>query len=108
MKWPFQYLLESALPPLENRHKETNVCLQKLSSFTGSNFILTKTFTGRQTGKIRSNVINDFHYNEYGVCLLAKELKKSFFSKANVGNDQLYKMRLMTREIEVNGNNNNA
>ena len=78
----------TALPPMDIVHKETNTCLQKLSSFTQSNFISTKNFCDRPIGKLRANVMveNEFHYNEWGVSILAKEVKKSFFSKANIGN----------------------
>ena len=33
--------------------------------------------------------MNGIHYNEWGIRMLAKEMKKSLYSKANIHNKQL-------------------
>ena len=83
-----------ALPPLDNEHTQVNTALQKLSKHTESNFISTKPFQDRITGKLRANTMKGFHYNDLGVKLIAKEMKKSLFSTANIGNTQLISLRL--------------
>ena len=79
----------TALPPLANGHIEVNRVLQKLSKYTGSNFVSTKNFRDSMSGKIRANVMNGIHFNTLGVKILAKEMKKSLYSTANVDNNQL-------------------
>ena len=57
---------------------------------TGSNFVSTKPFLDRNTGKMRANWMRDrLHYNEWGVRMLAKEVKKSLYSLANKDNARL-------------------
>ena len=72
----------TAIPPLDTAHIEVNKSLQKLSSFTETNFVSAKAFCDRNTGNLLADVMveNDFHYKKYGVCLLAKSLKKSLYS----------------------------
>jgi hypothetical protein len=80
----------TALPPLDNKHVVTNKLLQKLSSYTESNFVSTKVFQDKTTGKMRTNTMNGFHYSaEWGIKILAKEIKKSLFSTVNTSNKQL-------------------
>ena len=79
----------TAIPPLANGHREVNRQLQKLSAHTQTNFISTKSFLDHATGKLRSNVTHGIHYNEWGIRMLAREIKKSLFSNANINNDQL-------------------
>ena len=85
----------SGLPPLSEEHVETNQLLQKLSSFTQSNYISTKVFMDRATGKLRSGLFNDYHYNNIGVKHLAKEIKKSLYSSANKNSQQQANIRTM-------------
>ena len=86
-----------AIPPLQNGHNKVNDQLQKLSSFTQTNFVSTKNFKDQNTGKIRSNLLKDFvHYNDWGVRILAQQIKKSLYSDANFGSKQLENMRRMT------------
>ena len=74
----------TALPPLANGHNEVTHALQKLSSRTESNFISTKVFTDKSTGKLRAKTMEGIHYTkEFGVKILAKEIKKSLYSSAN-------------------------
>jgi hypothetical protein len=80
----------TALPPLDSTHVDVNKLLQKLSSNTESNFISTKVFQDRTTGKLRTNTMKGIHYTaEWGIKILAKEIKKSLFSTANTSNKQL-------------------
>ena len=83
----------TAIPPLANGHREVNRQLQKLSIHTQTNFISTKSFLDNTTGKLRSNVTNGIHYNEWGIRMLAREIKKSLFSNANINNDQLNRIK---------------
>ena len=86
-----------AIPPLQNGHNKVNEHLQKLSSYTQTNFVRTKEFKDKNTGKIRSNLLKDFvHYNDWGVRILAKQIKKSHNSTANVGNKRLESMCRLT------------
>ena len=80
----------TGLPPLQNSHKNITARLQKLCRYTKCNFIHTKVFSDRKTGKIRRDTMRDFlHYNEYGVKILAKQIKKSLYSDANIKPTQL-------------------
>ena len=88
----------TALPPLDREHIEVNNQLQKLCRFTESNFISTKALQDRTTGKIRPHTMRGFHYNELGVRILAKEMKKSLYSTANTDNTRLFTLR---KEIRV-------
>ena len=88
----------TALPPLDREHIEVNNELQKLCRFTESNFISTKALQDRTTGKIRPHTMRGFHYNELGVRILAKEMKKSLYSTANTDNTRLFTLR---KEIRV-------
>ena len=72
------------LPPLQNSHKRVTRYLQKLCKYTKCNFIHTKVFEDRATGKIRRDTMRDYlHYNEYGIKILAKQIKKSIYSRNN-------------------------
>ena len=90
----------TALPPLGEKHNKVNNLLQKLASFTESNFISTKEFCDKATGKLRTKLMKDpsndfgrnFHYSEWGVCILSKEIKKSLYSRANLYNECLTAM----------------
>ena len=82
----------TALPPLAQLHNETNKCLQKLSQQTQSNFISTKVMRDASSGRPRANIFEGFHYNDYGIKILAKEIKKSLYSKANLHNRLLQHM----------------
>ena len=90
----------TAIPPLEDKHIKANAALQKLASYTEANFISTKTFIDKQSGKIRANLTSGFHYNQYGVRLLAKEMKKSLYSISNKDNSRLKDMREMLKNPE--------
>ena len=102
-----------ATPPMDTPHIETNRALQKLSKFTGSNFISTKPFLDRNTKKLRANTMKekgnkiDFHYNEVGIKILAKGIKKSLYSTANEQNIQLTLISSSQKESknEVPSNN---
>ena len=86
----------TALPPLANSHIHINKHLQQLCSFTQCNFISTKVFRDKASGKLRSGLMKDhIHYNEWGTRVLAKEIKKSLYSSANLGNTQLKEMAEM-------------
>ena len=78
-----------SLPPLDDPQIETNQGLQKLANLTNSNFISAKEFRDRTTGRLRKNLMNDYHYNNVGVKTLARGLKKSLFSDANLNNKSL-------------------
>ena len=83
----------TAIPPLANGHKEVNRQLQKLSKHTQTNYISTKAFLDQTTGKLRPNLTNGIHYTEWGVRILAREMKKSLYSSANIDNDRLDTIR---------------
>ena len=76
----------TGLPPLSDAQVEVNGMLNRLALHTGSNIISTKQFRDRNTGQMRSNLMNGIHYNEVGIRILAKEMKKSLYSDANIGN----------------------
>ena len=76
----------AAVPPISENHVNLNKHLQKISSFTECNFISTKAFIDKSSGKLRSGLMNGIHYNEVGIRILAKEMKKSLYSDANIGN----------------------
>ena len=81
------YPIQALLPYFDGWAVEANKLLQKLSKHTGSNFISTKSFLDRGSGKLRANLMRDpIHFNEWGVRILAKEIKKSLYSKANMEN----------------------
>ena len=74
----------TGLPPLQNSHKRVTRYLQKLCKYMKCNFIHTKVFEDRATGKIRRDTMRDYlHYNEYGIKILAKQIKKSIYSRNN-------------------------
>ena len=79
----------TSVPPLSDAQVEVNGMLNRLAVHTGSNLISTKQFRDRNTGQMRSNLMNGIHYNDIGVRILAKEMKKSLFSDANIGNSSL-------------------
>ena len=85
----------TALPPLTSRNIEVNKHLQKLCSYTESNFISTKAFIDKASGKLRSGLTNGIHYNNWGVKMIAKEIKKSLYSHANKNNNKINRMRGM-------------
>ena len=85
----------TALPPITGKSKEVNEKLQKLCSFTESNFISTKVFSDKASGKIRSGLTEGIHYTNWGVKILAKEMKKSLYSSANKQSKRLSDMRDM-------------
>ena len=86
----------TALPPLAKIHNETNQLLQKLSLHTQSNFISTKVMRDKSSGRPRANIFEGFHYNDYGIKILAKEIKKSLYSTANLHNRQLQQMAILS------------
>ena len=88
-KYPSARQHLTAIPPFANSHKEVNKSLQKLSAHTKTNFISTKAFTDRATGKFRTDLAKGIHYTEWGVKMLAKEMKKSLYSSANCDNFHL-------------------
>ena len=79
----------TAFPPLSHDHNQMNKGLQKLCQNLGCNFISTKTFQDHATGRLRANLMRGFHYNSIGIRHLAKEIKKSLFSSANLQSTQL-------------------
>ena len=86
----------TALPPLAQLHNETNHHLQQLSRDTQSNFISTKVMRDKSSGRPRANIFEGFHYNDYGVKILAKEMKKSLYSTANLQNRHLKQMAILS------------
>ena len=82
----------TAIPPLQETHKNLNSKLQKLSQHTESNFISTKRFLDQKTGQIRANLMDGIHYNDWGIKMIAKEMKKSLYSNANRDSTQLSRL----------------
>ena len=87
----------TAVPPVDDNH--LNLCkrLQKLSSFTDCNFVSTNVFIDKTSGKLRSGMTKTtqsgvHHYSEWGLKILAKEIKKSLYSTANTVNARLPRM----------------
>ena len=76
----------TALPPLSDEHIEMNNSFQKMCKNLRCNYISTKCFLDRTTGKLRNNLMSGFHYNQIGIRHLAKEMKKSLFSTSNLRN----------------------
>ena len=90
----------TALPPLDDPHIKVNNLLQKLTQNTGSNFITTKACRDRNSGQMRQNLIRDkIHYNTIGIKTIAREMKKSLFSQANIGNDSLTILNNMQQSV---------
>ena len=56
MQLKYNEVFPNALPPMANRHIETNRMPQRLSTHTDTNFISTKTFRDTSTGKLRANL----------------------------------------------------
>ena len=79
----------TAIPPIGHSHNKVNIQLQNLRKFTETNFFTTKTLRDRNTGKVRTGLMNGIHYNNYGIGLVAREMKKSLYSTANRENQQL-------------------
>ena len=95
-RYPNARMHLTATLPLDNtQHHETNQALHRLCKHTGSNFITTKPFLDKTTKKIRSNTLNNKgnSLNEWGVRIIAKEIKKSLFSDANKGRNKLTDLR---------------
>ena len=96
-----------ASPPMDTQHIESNKALQKLIKFTGSNFITAKPFLDKNTKQLRANTMKvkhgkiDYHYNEVGIKILAKGIKKSLFSTANVHNIQLTQISHSMKESDL-------
>ena len=89
----------AAFPPLSKEHIEINKMFAKMSRVTKTNMISTKVFTDENTGKIRPDTMKvkkdrsiDFHYNDYGIKLLAKEIGKSLYSSSNIQSNELKKL----------------
>lgn len=78
-----------AIPPIGKTHNEVNELFQQLSKFTEANFITTKALRDNRTGRIRPNLMDGIHYNDYGIKLVAREIKKSLYSTANRENQKL-------------------
>ena len=50
----------------------------------------------KSSGRPRANIFEGFHYNEYGIKILAKEMKKSLYSTANLENRHLQQMATLS------------
>ena len=87
----------TGLPPIPDSHIEINDMLDRLCDYTDSNFVTTEPFRHNKTGKLRSETMRDaFHYNEYGVKILAKEIRRNLYSEKNIGSGQLAILNMMT------------
>ena len=82
--------------------------LQKLARHTESNFITTKAFRDRQTGKMRMNLVDGIHYNNLGIRTLAREIKKSLFSHSNLDTQTLDTLIRMEQTITSVTSNSTA
>ena len=91
-----------ALPPLDDPQIETNTKLQKLAKYTNSNFISTKEFRDRSTGRLRMNTMQDYHFNNIGIKILSKEIKKSLFAEANLNDGTLKQLADMRSTTSLN------
>ena len=92
----------AALPPLDDPQIETNTKLQRLANQTNSNFVSTKEFRDRSTGRLRMNTMHDYHYNNIGIKILSKEIKKSLFAESNLNDDTLTQLANMRSRMSVN------
>ena len=100
-KYPNARMHMTGVIPLDNtQHHETNQALHKLCKHTGSNFITTKPFLDKTTKKIRHNTLNNKgnRLNEWGVRIIAKEIKKSLYSTANRGSNKLTELRTQQQQ----------
>ena len=76
-KYPLARQHIMAIPPIGKTHGDVNDVLQKLSKFTETNFISLKALRDTRTERIRPNLMYGIHYNEYGIKLVARDIKKS-------------------------------
>ena len=89
----------TALPPISKTHEAINETLDTLSNNTGTNFISTKAFLDNNDGMLRAETMkDDFHYNDYGIKILAKAIMKSLYSDENVGNNELSNLNKSWKE----------
>ena len=93
----------TAVPPVDDNHMELCKQLQKLSTFTECNFVSTNVFKDKTSGKLRSGMTDVtssgvHHYTEWGLKILAKEIKKSLYSTANSINTRLPRMRMIRQD----------
>ena len=93
-----------ALPPLDDPQIEVNQELQKLANLSKANFVTTKALRDRMTGKLRKNLMNGYHYNnDIGIKTLAREIKKSLFSDANLSNKTIAILRDIGQSVQAMG-----
>ena len=90
----------TALPPLANGHKSVSTLLQRLSTHTESNFVSTKVFTDGASGKLRAKTMDGIHYSDFGIRLLAKEMKKSLYSSSNKNSQRLSTLCAFTNDAD--------
>ena len=108
-KYPLARQHIMAIPPIGKTHGDVNDVLQKLSKFTETNFISLKALRDTRTERIRPNLMYGIHYNEYGIKLVARDIKKSLYSDANRENRQLKVLNeVMTNDTHTNDTHTNA
>ena len=87
------------LPPISDSHMKINDMLHRLCNYTDSNYVDTSVFQDWNTGKLRSATMKDaIHYNEYGVKILAKEIRRNLYSTKNIGSGQLVILNMMASQ----------
>ena len=76
----------TALPPNGKPKEDAGSQLRELAQSTGCNFISLKGLKDKNTKKLRANMLqtDGVHYTEVGVKILAKEIKRSLYSNANM------------------------
>ena len=98
-----------ALPPLSDGQIKTNKLLHKLAVNTGSNFVTTKPMRDETTGALLTHLMENpvdyrngkkFHYNDEGIKLLAREIKKSIFSESNIGGECMKLLKEMRDKVQ--------
>ena len=87
----------TGLPPISNSHIAISDMLERLCEYTDTNYVTTEPFRDSKTGKLRSETMKDaYHYNEYGVKILAKEIRRRLYSEKNIGSGQLAILNMMS------------
>ena len=74
------------MPPVTQNHIDANKELASLAQKTGANFISVKALSDASTKRILPTLIqNDLlHYNNEGIKAIARQIKRSLYSNANL------------------------
>jgi uncharacterized protein YoxC len=68
--------------PVSQKQQILNAHLKNLAHREGASHISTQGMYDRETGNLRSGMLNGYHYTEAGVKIMAKEIKRSLYRYA--------------------------